>query len=242
MPPIIEAVDLHKTYHIGKIEVPALRGISLAVPRGEFVSIVGPSGSGKSTLFYVLGGLAKTDSGDVIIDGVNFTKLSDSARTRMRKSKIGFVFQKFNLLPTLTRAIQHRSRDRYRWQKWRPRSRILRQNCRFAGSQEAPRSPSVRAFGRRAAESGAGTGADQSSCHRSGRRANGQSRLEEFRHRAEHAAAFEPGIRPDGADDHAQSRSRGLRRPRDSYAGWRDCDAGKRSAVVGTLTIELFND
>jgi putative ABC transport system ATP-binding protein len=101
MPPIIEAVDLHKTYHIGKIEVPALRGISLAVPRGEFVSIVGPSGSGKSTLFYVLGGLAKTDSGDVIIDGVNFTKLSDSARTRMRKSKIGFVFQKFNLLPTL---------------------------------------------------------------------------------------------------------------------------------------------
>src|SRR5579862_2222785 len=102
MPAIIEAVDLHKTYHIGKIEVPALRGISLAVPRGEFVSIVGPSGSGKSTLFYVLGGLAGTDSGDVIIDGVNFTKLSDSARTRMRKSKIGFVFQKFNLLPTLT--------------------------------------------------------------------------------------------------------------------------------------------
>src|SRR3954447_3982784 len=102
MPPIIEAVNLHKTYHIGKIEVPALRGISLAVPKGEFVSIVGPSGSGKSTLFYVLGGLAKTDSGDVIIDGVNFTKLSDSARTRMRKNKIGFVFQKFNLLPTLS--------------------------------------------------------------------------------------------------------------------------------------------
>lgn len=101
MTPIIEAVDLHKTYHTGKIEVPALRGISLSVPRGEFVSIVGPSGSGKSTLFYVLGGLARADSGNVIIDGVNFTKLSDSARTRMRKSKIGFVFQKFNLLPTL---------------------------------------------------------------------------------------------------------------------------------------------
>ena len=84
MPPIIEAVDLHKTYHIGKIEVPALRGISLAVPRGEFVSIVGPSGSGKSTLFYVLGGLAGTDTGDVIIDGVNFTKLSDSARSSRR--------------------------------------------------------------------------------------------------------------------------------------------------------------
>ena len=101
MAPIIEAVDLHKTYHIGKIEVPALRGISFRVERGEFVSIVGPSGSGKSTLFYVLGGLTRGDSGKVIIDGINFTELSDAARTRMRKSKIGFVFQKFNLLPTL---------------------------------------------------------------------------------------------------------------------------------------------
>jgi putative ABC transport system ATP-binding protein len=101
MPVIIEAVDLHKTYHIGKVDVPALRGISFAVEKGEFVSIVGPSGSGKSTLFYLIGGLTGADSGKVIIDGVNFTGLSDSARTRLRKSKIGFVFQKFNLLPTL---------------------------------------------------------------------------------------------------------------------------------------------
>ena len=101
MAPIIEAVGLHKTYHIGKIEVPALRGVSFNVERGEFVSIVGPSGSGKSTLFYCLGGLTRADSGSVTIDGVDFTRLSDSARTRMRKSKIGFVFQKFNLLPTL---------------------------------------------------------------------------------------------------------------------------------------------
>ncbi len=101
MAPIIEAVDLRKTYHIGKIEVPALRGVSFTVERGEFVSIVGPSGSGKSTLFYCLGGLTRADSGSVIIDGVDFTQLSDSARTKMRKSKIGFVFQKFNLLPTL---------------------------------------------------------------------------------------------------------------------------------------------
>jgi putative ABC transport system ATP-binding protein len=101
MPAIIEAVDLRKTYHIGKIEVPALRGISFGVERGEFVSVVGPSGSGKSTLFYLLGGLTRADSGTVLIDGVDFAKLSDSARTKMRKSKIGFVFQKFNLLPTL---------------------------------------------------------------------------------------------------------------------------------------------
>lgn len=101
MPAIIEAVDLHKTYHIGKVDVPALRGVSFAVKKGEFVSIVGPSGSGKSTLFYLIGGLTGADSGKVVIDGVNFTGLSDSARTRLRKSKIGFVFQKFNLLPTL---------------------------------------------------------------------------------------------------------------------------------------------
>lgn len=101
MVPIIEAIDLHKTYHIGKIEVPALRGISFSVERGEFVSVVGPSGSGKSTLFYLLGGLTRADSGKVVIDGVDFATLSDSARTQMRKSKIGFVFQKFNLLPTL---------------------------------------------------------------------------------------------------------------------------------------------
>ena len=101
MAAIIEAIDLHKTYHIGKIEVPALRGISFTVEKGEFVSVVGPSGSGKSTLFYLLGGLTRADSGKVLIDGVDFAQLSDSARTSLRKTKIGFVFQKFNLLPTL---------------------------------------------------------------------------------------------------------------------------------------------
>jgi putative ABC transport system ATP-binding protein len=97
----IEALDLRKTYHVGKIEVQALRGISFSVQRGEFVSVVGPSGSGKSTLFYLLGGLTRADSGSVVLDGDDFAALSDSERTRMRKRKIGFVFQKFNLLPTL---------------------------------------------------------------------------------------------------------------------------------------------
>src|SRR3982751_2829631 len=100
-PAFIEAKDLRKTYHVGKIEVQALRGISFNVQKGEFVSVVGPSGSGKSTLFYLLGGLTQPDSGHVIIDGDDFAKLSDSQRTTMRKRKIGFVFQKFNLLPTL---------------------------------------------------------------------------------------------------------------------------------------------
>ena len=101
MPHIIQAENVSKVYHVGKVDVPALRGASLTVDRGEFVSIVGPSGSGKSTLFYILGGLTRASSGRVLIDGVDFAQLSDARRTALRKSKIGFVFQKFNLLPTL---------------------------------------------------------------------------------------------------------------------------------------------
>jgi putative ABC transport system ATP-binding protein len=99
---MIEAENVRKTYRIGKVDVQALRGVSLQVEKGEFVTIVGPSGSGKSTLFYILGGLTHADSGRVLIDGVDFTAMSDSGRTRLRRSKIGFVFQKFNLLPTLS--------------------------------------------------------------------------------------------------------------------------------------------
>ena len=101
MAAFIEAKDVRKTYHVGKIEVQALQGISFSVQKGEFVSVVGPSGSGKSTLFYLLGGLTRADGGSVVLDGDDLAKLSDAERTRMRKRKIGFVFQKFNLLPTL---------------------------------------------------------------------------------------------------------------------------------------------
>ncbi len=100
--PIILAENLTKVYMAGRIPVPAVRGVSLAVERGEFVSIVGPSGSGKSTLFYLLGGLTRASEGRVVIDGVDFATLDDGARTRLRKHRIAFVFQKFNLLPTLS--------------------------------------------------------------------------------------------------------------------------------------------
>jgi putative ABC transport system ATP-binding protein len=99
---IITADQLKKVYKTGKFEVAALRSVSFEIEAGEFVSIVGPSGSGKSTLFYLLGGLTRASGGRVLIDGIDFASLNDSERTRMRKSKIGFVFQKFNLLPTLT--------------------------------------------------------------------------------------------------------------------------------------------
>lgn len=100
--PIILARDLTKVYQAGEIKVAAVRGISLAVEPGEFVAIVGPSGSGKSTLFYLLGGLARATSGHIAIDGVDFATLNDAERTRLRKHRIGFVFQRFNLLPTLS--------------------------------------------------------------------------------------------------------------------------------------------
>ncbi len=102
MQPIIIAEHLSKTYKSGKIEVPALRDVTFSIEPGEFVSVVGPSGSGKSTLFYILGGLARASSGTLFIDGIDFAALGDAERTRMRKARIGFVFQKFNLLPTLT--------------------------------------------------------------------------------------------------------------------------------------------
>jgi putative ABC transport system ATP-binding protein len=100
--PIILAENLTKVYSAGSIEVSAVRGISFAVEPGEFVAIVGPSGSGKSTLFYLLGGLTRATSGRVVIDGADFAALNDAERTRLRKNRIGFVFQKFNLLPTLS--------------------------------------------------------------------------------------------------------------------------------------------
>ena len=102
MPPIIVAQDLSKIYRSGRIAVSALKDVSFTVARGEFVSIVGPSGSGKSTLFYLLGGLTRATAGSVLIDGVNLANLPDAERTAVRGRKIGFVFQKFNLLPTLT--------------------------------------------------------------------------------------------------------------------------------------------
>jgi putative ABC transport system ATP-binding protein len=102
MAPIIIARQLGKTYRSGRIETHALRDATFTVDRGEFIAIVGPSGSGKSTLFYLLGGLTRASGGSVTIDGVDFNELSDGERTRRRGQKIGFVFQRFNLLPTLT--------------------------------------------------------------------------------------------------------------------------------------------
>lgn len=101
MEPILKTEDLWKVYRTGKMDVPALRGVSISILPGEFVSIMGPSGCGKSTLLHVIGGLAQATRGRVLLDGNDLTEMSDAARTLLRRHKVGFVFQKFNLLPTL---------------------------------------------------------------------------------------------------------------------------------------------
>jgi len=99
---IIQVRGLRKVYRLGKVDVPALRGVDLDVPAGEFLSIVGPSGSGKSTLFHVIGGLTPPTSGSVSVAGEDLAAMTNAGRTRLRKRTVAFVFQKFNLLPNLT--------------------------------------------------------------------------------------------------------------------------------------------
>lgn len=102
MSAILKTDNLVKSYRVGHLQVPALRGVSLAVEKGEFVAIMGPSGCGKSTLLHLLGGLLSPTSGSIMIDGEDLSTVSDAKRTDIRRRKIGFVFQRFNLFPTLT--------------------------------------------------------------------------------------------------------------------------------------------
>jgi len=99
---ILEAENVTKKYRIGKVDVPALRGVSFKVREGEFISVMGPSGCGKSTLLHILGGLTHPSTGRVVIDGEEISSAKDAHRTSIRRRKIGFVFQRYNLLPTLS--------------------------------------------------------------------------------------------------------------------------------------------
>ena len=102
MATILKAENLEKIYRVGRVDVPALRGVSLAAQEGEFVAVMGPSGCGKSTMLHLLGGLLTPTSGRIVVDGEDLTAASDAKRTEIRRRKIGFVFQRFNLFPTLT--------------------------------------------------------------------------------------------------------------------------------------------
>ncbi len=100
--PVIEALGLTKTYHTGEVDVEVLRGVDFTVERGEFVAIMGPSGSGKSTLLHLLGGVDVPTRGRMVLDGEDLADLGDDGRTLLRRRRLGFIFQTFNLLPTLT--------------------------------------------------------------------------------------------------------------------------------------------
>jgi putative ABC transport system ATP-binding protein len=103
---IIEAVGVTKSFCIGELHVDAVRGIDLGVRKGELLAIVGPSGSGKSTLLNLLGAIETPTTGHVLLEGVDVATLNDTERTLIRRRRIGFIFQAFNLLPTLT-AIEN---------------------------------------------------------------------------------------------------------------------------------------
>jgi putative ABC transport system ATP-binding protein len=90
------------TYRSGRVDVPALHDVNLTVKQGEFIAVMGPSGCGKSTLLHLLGGLLQPTGGKIILDGIDISKLTDAERTAIRRTKIGYVFQRFNLLPTLS--------------------------------------------------------------------------------------------------------------------------------------------
>jgi putative ABC transport system ATP-binding protein len=98
----IDADGITKTYRVGEVQIEALRGVALQVEAGGFRAIMGPSGSGKSTLLYILGGIETASSGRILLEGIDLTALDDDGRTRLRRQKIGFIFQSFNLIPTLT--------------------------------------------------------------------------------------------------------------------------------------------
>lgn len=101
---VLETINVTKQYQMGEVTVTALDGVDFSVQRGEFVAIMGPSGSGKSTLLHLLGGLDAPTSGEVILAGQPLSKLNDAQITRVRRQKVGFIFQFYNLLPTLTAA------------------------------------------------------------------------------------------------------------------------------------------
>ena len=176
MDQIVTATDLRRRYGEGDAAVDALDGVTVSFERGRFSAIMGPSGSGKSTLMHILAGLDRPTSGNVELDGTEITTLDDGDLTKLRRDKLGFIFQFFNLIPVLTAeenivlplSIAGRKPD----EEW------LRAADRHGRARRPPHAPAGRAVGRPAAARGRGAGARLQARRGVRRRAHRQPRLE----------------------------------------------------------------
>ena len=133
MPPAVQTRNLRKLYRMGRSEIRALDGVDLTVERGEFISIVGRSGCGKTTLLNLIGGLDKPDEGQVFVEGVDITRLNSNRLPRLRREKMGFVFQEFNLIPTLTALENVELPLKYSRLRGRERRRRAREMLELVG-------------------------------------------------------------------------------------------------------------
>ena len=194
---------------MGGVDVPALRGITMSVGSGEFLAVLGPSGSGKSTLFHIIGGLTPPTSGKVVIDGRNLGLLSDSERTELRKTMVGFVFQKFNLLPTLS-ASENIEIARHIAGNTAGNDESLKDALDILGVAHRLNHKPLRAFRRRAAARRHRPRDRQQAAHPAGGRAHRKPRFAELGRGARYVEEAQSLVGSDGAHDYAQCGGRGV--------------------------------
>ena len=201
-PLLVSAADVVRVYGEGEAAVRALDGITVGFPAGRFTAIMGPSGSGKSTLMHILAGLDRPTSGSVVLDGVELVDLDDKRLTNLRRDKVGFVFQSFNLLPVLDArenivlpmSIAGRKPD----EEW------LNRLIDTIGLRDRLDPPALRALRRPAAARRRGARARLAAGGHLRRRADRQPRLEGLGRAAGPAAPLGRRVRPDG--DHGHPR------------------------------------
>ncbi len=205
------AVNLCKTYGTGHATVRALDNVSVAFERGRFTAVMGPSGSGKSTLMHCMAGLDRPTSGTAYVGGQDIGQLDDAGLTKLRRDRIGFVFQYFNLVPTLTAAREHHAARRARGPQGRPGlGRLPRQ---AAGHRRPAHAPSQRAVRRAAAAGRVRQGAGQQAGPGLRGRAHGQPGLQRRRGPAGVPPAVGAGTRPVGRHGDARPAQRRVRGP-----------------------------